>query len=149
MIRETVQLDNLITAIFPLRPQDTYASVSSGATTIAMGRSGTSMVRTTCKVFKSTTATSEGLSKATRSHRPSCVEAVPYPVPGSGIQAFTLLVPVSMTANRGFIWSAVKTLRSSAEIEMRSVFSDMGMMAMSLRAWRSSTDTVPGPTLET
>lgn len=59
---------------------------------------------------------------ATKIHRPSRVVAVPYPEALKGIQVFNFFVAVSITAKRGFVWSAVKTVRSSTEMEMRCVF---------------------------
>ena len=79
------------------------------------------MLRTTFMLARSTTATWFVGGTATRRKRPSGVGAVPYPVPGSGTQCFTLLVAVSMTASCGLVWSEVKTQRSSLEMEMRWV----------------------------
>src|SRR6266404_5044942 len=64
-----------------------------------------------------------------------------------GIHLLTALVAVLTTANRGLVWSEVNTQRSSTEREMRWVIGEMGMVIRNLRAPKSSTETVPGPTL--
>src|SRR5471032_768992 len=76
------------------------------------------------------------------SQRPSGVGAVPYAVAGSSTHWATLLVAVSMTASCGLVWSAVKTQRSSFEMAMRCVVFEIGIMAITFLASRSSTETV-------
>ena len=48
---------------------------------------------------------------------------------------------------RGDPWSEVNTQRSSTEMQMRWVSLLMGMIAVVFFASKSSTETVPGPTL--
>src|SRR5271163_1697310 len=105
------------------------------------------MVFTTFRVFRSTTATWLALGIVTSSQRPSRVAPVPYPGDANGTQVFTAFVAVSITANCGLVWSEVKTMRSSFEIEMRWVDGEIGMTVIVLRAFISSTETVPGFTL--
>jgi hypothetical protein len=57
------------------------------------------------------------------------------------------LVAVLMTARRGCSVSDVNTIESSTDSEIRCVWLAIGITAIVLCAARSSTDTVPGPTL--
>src|SRR5438552_4072492 len=147
LISFTLQAPTWMAATWWLRSHDTYAIFPSGRISTSCGAAGTVIVFATRRLGRSITATSPGSGTATSNHFPSGVAAEPYPMPGRAIQRSTFLLAASITARRGFVVSDVNTQRSSGEIEIRCTCAPTGITVTVFRPGKSSTDTVPGPTL--